>query len=154
VQSALQDLLSVAGLEHEDSWEVAAPVPLPQPPQVQPPRASGTAQTPATTSASASARRPSLHLGASSRSTASELAAVYAPEEPCSAAGFEEEDAGLPPAAALRLYQARLRAAQADLAGLQAALKAKEAKLGGLEKEVQQLRWVLGGGRECGGAGE
>ncbi|PRW56069.1 testis-expressed sequence 9 isoform X2 [Chlorella sorokiniana] len=138
VQSALQDLLSVAGLEHEDSWEAAAPAPLPQPP-----RASGSGQPAAATagSAPATARRPSVHLGASGPSAASELAAVYASEEPLqSAAAFEEEEAGLPPAAALRLYQAWLRAAQADLAGLQAAVKAKEAKLGGLEKEVQQLR--------------
>lgn len=138
VQSALQDLLSVAGLEHEDSWEAAAPVPLPQPPQQQalPPRASAGGQ--AAAAGATAPRRPSAP------STTSELAAVYAPEEPLpSAAGFEDEEAGLPPAAALRLYQARLRAAQTDLAGLQAVVKAKEAKLGGLEKELQQLRWVL-----------
>lgn len=146
-QRALQDLLSVAGLEHEDSWEAAtAPDPLPQTPQQQqppPPPASG--QHPTLAGVPTTARRPSVHLGASGPSAASELAAVYAPEEPLPpAAGFEDDDgSGLPAAAALRLYQARLRAAQANLVGLQAALKAKEAKLGGLEKEAQQLRWVL-----------
>lgn len=140
VQSALQDLLNVAGLEHEDSWEAAAPAPLPQPApqQALPPRASASGQ--AAAAAATAPRRPSVP------SNTSELAAVYAPEEPLpSAAGFEDEEAGLPAAAALRLYQARLRAAQADLTGLQATLKAKEAKLGSLEKELQQLRWALEG---------
>lgn len=154
VQSALQDLLSVAGLEHEDSWEAAAPAPLPQPPQVQA-RPSAHSQAPIT-GGRTSARRASAQLGAfSTASASSELEAVYAQEEalPCAGAACDEEEAGLPPAAALRFYQARLRAAQADLAGMQAATKAKEAKLGSLEKEVQQLRWGPGVGHVPHGRG-
>lgn len=57
-------------------------------------------------------------------------------------APLEERD--LPPAAAARLYQARLRAAQDELATAQAAVKARDAKLGGLEREAQQLRCAWG----------
>ena len=63
---------------------------------------------------------------------------------------MQEQD--LPPAAAARLYQARLRAAQGELESLQAAVKARDARLGGLEKEVQALRQVLLAERErCAG---
>lgn len=50
------------------------------------------------------------------------------------------QEGDLPPAAAVRLYAARLKAAKADLEGLQGALKGRDIKLGALEKEVQQLR--------------
>ena len=48
----------------------------------------------------------------------------------------------LPPAAAARLYRARLHQAQAERAGLMAALEARDARLSDMEKEVQQLRCV------------
>lgn len=130
MQNALADLLSIAGLQHEDSWDASSghPGATSAMPQL---RGGGErpAPGPAASAASRSTRAPSF--GAP-------------PAEPHAAGQGEEEDEvqeqDLPPAAAARLYQARLRAAQGELESLQAAVKARDARLGGLEKEVQALR--------------
>lgn len=141
VQAALQDLLSGVGLEHEDSWEApGAPVPL-APASLQSSRratAGGGAcvALPATTARSSVGPSTSLAPGRPAPAAAAALGAAPSlgdDDEP-----LQEGD--LPPAAAARLYAARLRAAQSDLEGLQAAVRARDAKLGAVEKEVQQLR--------------
>ena len=136
VQSALADLLSGAGaLHHEDSWEEpTALAPLPAAPATRRPTDQHPPAAQPAAAAAAGAARNARPSEPSFSSTS------YDGEAP-----LQEGD--LPPAAAARLYAARLRAAQGDVEGLQAALKARDSKLGALEKEVQQLRWVLGAGR-------
>lgn len=134
VQAALRDLLSVADLNHDDSWEVSASAlpAAPGPQAVASARASRTSQATAAPGASACTVSQDLSLAAEEE------------EE-------EVREADLPPQAAARLYQARLRAAQAELAGLQDAVKGRDSKLGALEKEVQQLRRVGSGWQQSGG---
>eukprot|EP00887_Chlorella_sp_A99_P008136 scaffold12.g8136.t1 len=50
------------------------------------------------------------------------------------------EEADLPPAAAVRLYATRLRAAAADIAALQVLVGERDKRVAALEAEVQQLR--------------
>lgn len=110
VQAALQDLLSVAGLQHEDSWDVTHPADPPAPPQAPagplPSRGSGSGGR---------MSRP----GAAPQHAAEERAPGDAELGLCASMAGEEGEHDLPPAAALRLCQARLRVAQADLASLQ-----------------------------------
>ncbi|PSC72703.1 testis-expressed sequence 9 isoform X1 [Micractinium conductrix] len=129
VQSALADLLSGAGaLHHEDSWEEpTALAPLPAAPATRRPTDQHPPAAQPAAAAAAGAARNARPSEPSFSSTS------YDGEAP-----LQEGD--LPPAAAARLYAARLRAAQGDVEGLQAALKARDSKLGALEKEVQQLR--------------
>ena len=135
VQNALADLLSIAGLQHEDSWDASSAHPgatsaLPQ-------LRGGSERPgpgPAASAAGSSTRAPSFR--ALSIRPAGGAVAGEAEEE-------EEEvvqEQDLPPAAAARLYQARLRAAQGELESLQAAVKGRDARLSGLKKEVQALR--------------
>ena len=133
VQDALLDLLSVAGLQHEDSWETGTlPPPAPGAGSAAPASARGEAQAPVATG-----RGSAFFSAPKEPATTAAAAAALVDEE-----AVQEQD--LPPAAAVRLYQARLRAAQGDLAGMQAAVKARDERLSALEKEVQQLRWVIG----------
>ncbi|KAL4857931.1 Testis-expressed protein 9 [Chlorella vulgaris] len=116
VQDALRDLLSVASLTHEDSWEVETTPPPAAAPQ---PCASGTT--------SGQQRQPST--------SASYHEGLLPATE-----GAELREQDLPPQAMARLYQARLRAAHTELVGLQDAIKSRDAKLSSIEKEVHQLR--------------
>lgn len=138
VQSALQDLMRAADLQHNDSWDASTRAPLADA-QLQPARQ--------TLSSDSLSQRPSARGGRS----ASHLAPPAPPASAAAAATDDEQwgpvkERDLPPAAALRLYQARLRAAQDELAAAQAAVKARDSKLCGLEKEVQQLRFAAGKG--------
>lgn len=135
----LQDLLSGVSLEHEDSWEV---------PTVAPPQLSlAAAQVPRSSRTTSSSTAPASARGPAA-SSARPASTFFPPLSVGAAAAagptlrFDEalQEGDLPPAAAARLYAARLKAAQADLEGLQAALKARDIKLGAAEKEVLQLR--------------
>ena len=137
VQNALADLLSIAGLQHEDSWDASSAHPgatsaLPQ-------LRGGSERPgpgPAASAAGSSTRAPSFR--ALSMGPAGGAVAGEAEEEEEEEEVVQEQD--LPPAAAARLYQARLRAAQGELESLQAAVKGRDARLSGLKKEVQALR--------------
>ncbi len=143
VQAALQDLLSGVGLEHEDSWET--PMLVPPRSCTGVPRMHPSRRTTGSSTATASARESAVacEQAASTLFASSSLAAAAAAGQ---APVFADDGDGalqegdLPPAAAVRLYAARLKAAKADLEGLQGALKGRDIKLSTLEKEVQQLR--------------
>ena len=143
VQNALADLLSIAGLQHEDSWDASSGLgaTAARHPQLHEdsalPRLSGHERPGPGPSACAAGRYCSTHapsFGAPSLGPSGGAAAGEADKEEA----IQEQD--LPAVAEARLYQARLRAAQGELESMQAAVKAKDARLGGLEKEVQALR--------------